>query len=61
MYRRSMRAKIGASGSMRQQMEEHRANPMCASCHSKMDPLGFAFENFNAIGAVAYAGWQVPH
>lgn len=43
-------AKIGASGSMRMQMEEHRKNPMCASCHSKMDPLGFAFENFDAIG-----------
>lgn len=43
-------AKIGASGSMRVQMEEHRANPVCSSCHSKMDPLGFGFENFNAIG-----------
>jgi Protein of unknown function (DUF1588)/Protein of unknown function (DUF1592)/Protein of unknown function (DUF1585) len=43
-------AKIGASGSMRQQMEEHRINPACASCHSKMDPLGFAFENYNGIG-----------
>jgi hypothetical protein len=43
-------AKIGASGSMRTQMEEHRNNPACASCHSKMDPLGFAFENFDAIG-----------
>jgi hypothetical protein len=43
-------AKIGATGSMRQQMEAHRTNPVCASCHSKMDPLGFGFENFNAIG-----------
>ena len=43
--------KIGATGSMRHQMEEHRANPACASCHSKMDPLGFGFENYNAIGA----------
>jgi hypothetical protein len=43
-------AKIGASGPMRQQMEEHRTNPVCSSCHSKMDPLGFGFENFNAIG-----------
>jgi hypothetical protein len=42
--------KIGASGSMRTQMEAHRANPVCASCHSKMDPLGFAFENFDGIG-----------
>jgi hypothetical protein len=43
-------AKIGAAGSMRQQMEEHRTNPACASCHQKMDPVGFGFENFNAIG-----------
>jgi mono/diheme cytochrome c family protein len=41
----------GSSASMRQQMEEHRKNPTCASCHSRMDPLGFGLENFNAIGA----------
>jgi hypothetical protein len=35
---------------MRQIMEKHRANPMCASCHTRMDPLGFALENYNAIG-----------
>jgi hypothetical protein len=35
---------------MRQQMEKHRANPACAACHVRMDPLGFAFENYNAIG-----------
>ena len=32
-------------------MEEHRKNPVCSSCHSRMDPLGFGLENFNAIGA----------
>ena len=31
-------------------MEQHRTNPTCATCHARMDPLGFAFENFNAIG-----------
>jgi len=31
-------------------MEQHRADPLCASCHVKMDPLGFALENFDAIG-----------
>jgi len=36
---------------MREQMEEHRANAACASCHKLMDPLGFALENFDAIGA----------
>jgi hypothetical protein len=32
-------------------MEQHRSNPACANCHARMDPLGFAFENYNAIGA----------
>ena len=35
---------------MRQRMEQHRANPVCASCHARMDPLGFALDNFDAIG-----------
>jgi hypothetical protein len=39
------------SGSLRQRMEQHRSNPDCAVCHNKMDPIGFAFENFDAIGA----------
>jgi hypothetical protein len=37
--------------SMRAQLEQHRANPNCASCHARMDPLGFALEHFDAIGA----------
>jgi hypothetical protein len=37
--------------SVRQRMEEHRLNPACASCHKLMDPLGFALENFDAVGA----------
>jgi hypothetical protein len=36
--------------SMRERMEQHRANPVCASCHARMDPLGFALENFDAVG-----------
>jgi mono/diheme cytochrome c family protein len=44
-------AKTLTSASLRQRMEQHRANPACANCHAKMDPLGFAFENFNAVGA----------
>ncbi|MCC6537508.1 MAG: DUF1592 domain-containing protein [Bryobacterales bacterium] len=43
-------SKVGESASLRQQMEAHRANPVCASCHSRMDPLGFGLENLNAIG-----------
>jgi mono/diheme cytochrome c family protein len=35
---------------MREQMKQHRANPVCASCHAQMDELGFALENFDAIG-----------
>ena len=36
---------------MREQMEEHRANPVCAACHKTLDPIGFALENFDAVGA----------
>jgi len=36
--------------SMRAQMEEHRKNPACASCHKVMDPIGLALENFDALG-----------
>ena len=44
--------RIGAIGQMplRQLMEQHRADPVCAACHSRMDPLGFALENFDAVG-----------
>ena len=43
-------AAVGTSMSLRQQMERHRADPACAVCHSKMDPLGFGLENYNGIG-----------
>ena len=43
--------KAVATGSLRQRMEAHRKNPSCANCHAKMDPIGFALENYNAIGA----------
>ena len=36
--------------SVRQRLEEHRANPVCAACHKMMDPIGFALENFDAVG-----------
>ena len=39
------------TGTLRQQMEEHRKSAACSSCHSIMDPLGFGLENFSAIGA----------
>ena len=40
-----------STGTLRQRMEQHRKNPACATCHARMDPIGFAFENFDAIGA----------
>ena len=36
--------------SMRERMVQHRANPVCASCHAMMDPIGLSFENFDGIG-----------
>ena len=35
---------------MRERMAQHRASPACATCHAKIDPLGFALENFDAVG-----------
>ena len=36
--------------SLRERMEQHRANPVCAGCHRLMDPIGFALENFDGVG-----------
>ena len=44
-------ASIRTVASLRQQLEAHRTNPTCASCHRRMDPLGFGLENFDAVGA----------
>ena len=43
-------AAIGVTASMRQQLEQHRTNPACATCHVRMDPLGFGLENYDAVG-----------
>jgi hypothetical protein len=40
-----------ASGSLRERMERHRRDPQCAVCHREMDALGFALQNFDAVGA----------
>jgi len=40
----------GKAHSVRELMVQHRANPACAGCHSRMDPIGFALENFDAVG-----------
>ncbi len=39
------------SGTMRQRMEQHRADPNCATCHARMDPIGFGLENYDGVGA----------
>jgi hypothetical protein len=43
----------GFEGTLRQNLERHRADAKCAGCHARMDPLGLALENFNAMG-----GWR---
>jgi hypothetical protein len=43
-------AAVGTAGTLRQQMEQHRSNAICASCHAKMDILGFGLENYDGIG-----------
>ena len=42
---------VKLTGTLRQRMEQHRENPSCASCHARMDPIGFGFENFDGVGA----------
>ena len=44
------RADDGTVTSLRARLEAHRANPVCSNCHARMDPLGFALENFDAVG-----------
>ncbi len=51
---------VGTGASLRQQLEEHRKNPTCAACHARMDPLGFALENFNAVGAWRQRDGKIP-
>jgi hypothetical protein len=41
------------TGTLRQRMEQHRENPLCSSCHARMDAIGFSFENFDGVG-----GWR---
>ena len=53
-------AGVGVARSLREQTERHRAVPLCASCHVKMDPLGFALENYDAIGRWRTADGTVP-
>ena len=54
------RGKDGKNLTVRQRMEQHRANPVCASCHKLMDPLGFALENFDGIGRWRTTDANIP-
>lgn len=42
---------VASTATLRQKLEAHRENASCASCHNRMDPLGFGLENYDAIGA----------
>ena len=50
----------GQVTSLRERLEAHRVNPVCANCHSRMDPIGFAFENFDAVGRWRETDNNVP-
>ncbi|MGH9846632.1 MAG: DUF1592 domain-containing protein [Blastocatellia bacterium] len=53
-------AGVGSAASLRQRLEQHRSNSVCASCHSRMDPLGFGLENYDAIGRWRMQDGQFP-
>ncbi len=45
------KSRVELHGTLRQRMEQHRVDPTCASCHARMDPIGFGLEQFDGIGA----------
>ena len=45
------KARAELHGTLRQRMEQHRTDPICASCHARMDPIGFGLEQFDGVGA----------
>ena len=47
-------------GTLRQRMELHRKNPVCAACHNTLDPMGFAFENFDGVGKYRTLDSRLP-
>jgi hypothetical protein len=51
---------VGSIASVRQRLESHRANPACAGCHSRLDPLGFGLENYDAIGRWRTTDGDIP-
>jgi Protein of unknown function (DUF1592)/Protein of unknown function (DUF1588)/Protein of unknown function (DUF1587)/Protein of unknown function (DUF1585)/Protein of unknown function (DUF1595)/Cytochrome C oxidase, cbb3-type, subunit III len=53
-------AEAGSAMSVRQSLEKHREDPNCSGCHSRMDPLGFGLENFDAIGRYRTVDGKFP-
>jgi hypothetical protein len=51
---------VGETASVRQRLESHRTNPACAACHSRIDPLGFGLETYDAIGRWRTADGNFP-
>ena len=45
------KSRVELHGTLRQRMEQHRVDPVCASCHARMDPIGFGLEQFDGVGA----------
>jgi len=54
------RAAAASAASLREALERHRANPACATCHARLDPLGFALESFDAVGAYRTSEGGMP-
>ncbi len=53
-------ADVGTTVSLREQLEKHRANAVCAGCHARMDPIGFGLENYDAIGRYRSVDGKFP-
>jgi len=51
---------VGTSVSLRERLEQHRANALCASCHQRMDPIGFGLENYDAVGVWRSHEGKIP-
>jgi hypothetical protein len=53
-------ANLGKTVSLRQRLEQHRADPSCAVCHNQLDPIGFGLESYDAVGAWRDKDGEVP-
>jgi hypothetical protein len=53
-------SQTGTAASLRQQLEQHRADAACAVCHDPMDPIGFGLENFDAVGSWRTSDGEFP-